>query len=263
MPLPIRQPFLHRQVTRRLPAHFHWTFPSLILCASLAWFALPATATVPSAKQPQPHRHHPRRLHRAAKKMPAAPVPPPVPPLPNWPVNSPPKPAAVTWDSRGLAIVASNSSLADILQQVSVATGVQVRGFSSDQRIFGSYGPAPAREVLAQLLSGSGYNVLILGGLGGQPPTQVVLSPRPAGPAPPAPPMQQSANDNGYNDDASPAPQQGPDFQPSPQVRTPQQIMDEMERRRQMILQQQQQNQAQPGTPNPQQDQQDPNEPNP
>lgn len=264
MPLPSRQPSLHRPVPRRFPAYFHWTFPSLILCAALVLPALPASATVPAHALPQPSHHHARRIRRAAAKKPAAPIPPPATPLPYWPVNDQPKPAAVTWDSRGLSIVASNSSLADILQQVSVATGVHVRGFSADQRIFGSYGPAPAREVLSELLSGSGYNVLILGGLGGQPPTEVVLSPRPTGPAPPAPPMQQSSFDNGYNEDASPAPP-GPAFQPGPQVRTPQQIMEEMERRRQMF--QQQQNQMQPGVPptmqpNPQQNQQDPNDPN-
>ncbi|HEU5457165.1 MAG TPA: hypothetical protein VFU68_00965 [Terracidiphilus sp.] len=258
MPVPSRQPSTHRSVPRRVSAHFHWTFPSLILCASLALFALPAAlpaaAMVPAATQPSPHPQHPRHSRRTAKKQPAAPVPPPAPPLPNWPANEQPKPAAVTWDSRGLSIVASNSSLADILHQVSIATGVQVQGFSTDQRIFGSYGPAPAREVLAQLLAGSGYNVLIFGGLGSQPPTQLVLSPRPTGTAPPASPMQQSSYDNADSYDQPAPPQQGPEFQPSPQVRTPQQTMEEMERRRQMLLQQ---NQTHPEQQQPQ----DPNEP--
>jgi hypothetical protein len=162
-------------------------------------------------------------------------------------------PASVTWDSRGLTIVAANSSLADILHQVSIATGVHVEGFSTDQRIFGDYGPGPAREVLSELLSGSGYNVLILGGRSSTPPTRVILSPRPTGPAPPPPPMQESDQDNGYPADSEPQPPldgNAPGFQPSPPVRTPQQIMEEMQRRRQQMQQQQQQQQQPQANPN-------------
>ena len=32
-----------------------------------------------------------------------------------------------------------------------------------DQRVFGTYGRGPARDVIAQLLDGSGYDVLMIG----------------------------------------------------------------------------------------------------
>jgi hypothetical protein len=61
---------------------------------------------------------------------------------------------------------ATNSSLQQILSDVSTATGVKVEGTPGDQRVYGSYGPAPARDVLSQLLDGSGYNVLMIGDQG-------------------------------------------------------------------------------------------------
>lgn len=258
MRIPLGRTSASHRTPRRIPAHFCWTRPALILCAALAFaipaFAAPSVSATGTSAHPQPRHHQAARIRRVAQKKPAAPVPPPLPPAPNWPINSQPKPASVTWDSRGLSVVASNSSLADILHQVSIATGVHVQGFSADQRIFGTYGPGPAREVLSDLLSGAGYNVLILGGLGSAPPTRIVLSARPTGPTPPAPPMQQSdEDDQGYPMDAPPLPpvdNNAPGYQPSPPVRTPQQIMEEMERRRQQQLQQQQQQQQPQANPN-------------
>ena len=256
MRIPIRRAFAFLLIPRHIPAHLRWTLPALILCASLFAVAPAASAAVTTA-HPQPRRHQTRRVRRVVEKKPPAPIPPPAPPTPNWPVNSQPQPASVTWDSRGLTVVASNSSLADLLHQISVATGVQVEGFSADQRVFGEYGPGPAREILSEILTGSGYNVLILGGRGSSPPTRIVLSARPTGPAPAAPPPTQVSNDvNSYPADSEPQPPidpNAPGFQPSPPVRTPQQVMQEMERRREMQLQQQQQQQqGNPNSPNPQ-----------
>jgi hypothetical protein len=127
-------------------------------------------------------------------QKPAAVVPPPqavslppvpaTPPLPNWPANDKPVDAKVVLDSKGLSIVAANSSLQQILDQVATDTGAKVEGMSGDQRIFGAYGPGPARDVIAQLLDGSDYNVLIVGDLAAGVPLQIVLSSRPSGPAP-------------------------------------------------------------------------------
>lgn len=244
---PIWRPLTFTCIPRRIPAHLCWTLSGLILFATLS-LATPASAT---DTPPRPH-HKAHRIRRTAAKRPAEAVPPPAPPLPNWPINAQPQPPTVTWDSHGLAIIASNSSLIQILQQVSTATGVSVVGLSGDKRIFGTYGPGPAREVLAQLLTGTGYNVLILGGTDSAPPTRIILSQRPTGPAPPPPPSQESNYDNGYPADATPQPpidSNSPGFQPSPPVRTPQQIMEEMQRRRLMQLQQQQQ-QGNPNSPN-------------
>jgi hypothetical protein len=143
----------------------------------------PATAasSTPAHKKVHPHKH-------AAAQPPAAPVTtapakPPEPELPKWPANEKPTPASVTWDSQGLRIDAANSSLAQILHDVATATGATVEGFDSDQRVFGAFGPGPARDVLCQLLQGSGYNLLLIGDQGQGTPREILLSLRHAGTA--------------------------------------------------------------------------------
>ena len=105
------------------------------------------------------------RAHQKLKKQEPAPVAqtPPPPPMPDWPINDKPSPASVVWDATGLRINASNSSLQQILSEVSTETGTKVEGLSADQRVYGEYGPGKARDVLSQLLQGSGYNVLLAG----------------------------------------------------------------------------------------------------
>jgi hypothetical protein len=157
-----------------------------------------------------------------------------------------------------LRIDAANSSLAQILHDVSTATGTQVEGFATDQRVFGSYGPGEARDVLAQLLQGSGYNLLMIGDQGQGTPRQILLSSRNAVAAP-------SANKTGANSDDEDADTEEPAAQPILQPdqphpngipsRTPQQLMQEMQLRQQQTGQRgvQQNNQpiltAPPNTP--------------
>ena len=127
------------------------------------------------------HKHvHPRKKPAAATPAPQ-PAPPPAPvapPPPNWPANDLPGAASVVFDSHGLLVVASNSSLAQILKEVSLETGVKVEGMDADQRIFGTYGPGPARDVISQLLDGSGYDVLMIGDRGEGTPRRIVLTAR-------------------------------------------------------------------------------------
>jgi hypothetical protein len=106
--------------------------------------------------------------------------------VPPWPVNEKADPASVRWDSRGLRIEADNSSLAQILNDVAAITGAKVEGLSTDQRIFGNYGPGPARDVLSQLFDGSGYNILLTGEQGQGTPLKIVLSLRQTGAALPS-----------------------------------------------------------------------------
>jgi hypothetical protein len=84
-----------------------------------------------------------------------------------------------------------------------------VEGFDSDQRVFGAFGPGPAREVLCQLLQGSGYNVLLIGDQGQGTPREILLSLRHAGSATaavnPAP-----ARDEDADTDEQPQPSQPP-----------------------------------------------------
>lgn len=169
-------------------------------------------------------------------------------------MNDRPAHAAVTWDSQLLRINATNSSLQQILADVSSATGARFEGVNQDQRIFGDYGPGRARDVLTQLLQGSGYNFLMVGDEGQGVPRQIVLSSPRSGNEPPSaarpgqdepeeeivdtPPVEQQPQPN------PPAPPIRPGFSPDGSPRTPQQIQQEM------LLRQQQQMQQQQGQPN-------------
>jgi hypothetical protein len=181
-------------------------------------------------------------------------VTPPAPPPPDWPVNDKAVPASVDWNGRVLSISATNSSLQQILSDISTATGVKVEGAAADQRIYGSYGPAPARDVLSELLDGSGYNVLMVGDQGEGTPRTLVLTTKANGPAPNAAANSQ-ARPSGDDDAEEPEQPEQPDpnFRrpiglPPGQNRPPQQIMQELEQRR-LQMQQLQQQQGTPVTP--------------
>jgi hypothetical protein len=141
-------------------------------------------------------------------------------PIPAWPVNEAPKPAVVQWDSHGLRITAKNSSLRQILVDVSSRTGATLEGMGADERVFGEYGPAPAKEVLAQLLHGSAYNVMLIGDQGQGTPRQIVLSVRSAANPNQAQHSAQPAQNSG-DDDSEPVVDDTPVQQPPPMPRPP------------------------------------------
>ena len=181
------------------------------------------------------------------------PPPPPAPDPPKWPLNDAPAPASVKWDSHGLQVEAPNSSLRQILDEVATTTGAKVEGLGPDERVFGEYGPGPARDIISQILHGSNYNVLMLGDQGEGTPREIILSQRTAGPATPQVNNRQNAQDDDA-DQPSPEPEE-PNRQtvvpPQPMNQgpmTPQQRMLEMQRQ-QMMMQQQQQQQQQQGVP--------------
>jgi hypothetical protein len=208
---------------------------------------------VPADKPIHPHKR-PSAAHplTPADSLPPAPVTPPAPQLPNWPANDKPAEASVTWDSQGLRINATNSSLQQILNDVSTATGAKVEGLGSDERVFGAYGPGQARDILSQLLQGSGYNVIMIGDQGQGTPRQIVLSPRQTGSPQPAVASQPTTSDEDADVDEQPQQQQQqpvPPFRPGfapggGPPRTPQQALQERQ-------QQQQQQQPSPSPGNP------------
>ena len=212
----------------------------------------PAAVAPPNLSSPAHKPAHPpkRGTHAQspAAHAAAAPATPPAPEVPKWPANEKPAPASVMWDSQGLRIDAANSSLAQILQDVSAATGATVEGFDTDQRVFGVYGPGPARDVLSQLLQGSGYNIVLVGDQGQGTPRAIVLSVRHAGTTTPA---AKSAPANDEESDTEEHPQQQqpaippvrPGFPPGMPPRTPQQMMPQR---------------PQPGQPPPRQPPSDP-----
>jgi hypothetical protein len=171
-----------------------------------------------------------------------------------------------------IAVAASNSSLNQILHDISRLTGIKISGGVTDERVFGDYGPASPAQVLATLLDGAGSNMLLVQSTG-DAPTELILTSRQGGPTPPNPnaqsfqePSESSEEappnpvarpirhqppspyaprpvptpDNPTtpvqtNDTSAPAPQGDSTVQPSSPngIKTPQQIYDELQRMRQ------------------------------
>jgi hypothetical protein len=94
--------------------------------------------------------------------------------------------ARVNYAGGTLEVRADNSSLNQILRDISRQTGMKIVGGVADQRVFGVYGPAAAGTVLQTLLDGTGANVL-LRETPEHVPEELVLSPRSGGIAPPGP----------------------------------------------------------------------------
>ena len=89
------------------------------------------------------------------------PTPTPSPPL--TPEQLPPRAPQVSWDGKQLSINSENSTLADILVAVRGRTHavIEIPPGAAAERVAVQLGPAPAREVLTSLLSGSNFNYVI------------------------------------------------------------------------------------------------------
>jgi len=237
----------------------------ILFAALLASAGLVAQPDAALRQTPPPHRppHARRRAippRPAAVPAPAAVAPaqlaPAAPPTPQWPVNGPPDPPTVAWDGHILRIDAMNASLGRILKDVSAQTGAKLQGFdpdqqSADQRIFGNYGPGAPREVLLQLLEGTGYNVIIVGDRNAGEPLRIVLSVQPKGLPPGAQDNAPSENDQNDVDEPPqqpypPQPYMRPGLNPNQPPRTPQQIYQEMQQREQQLREEQLQRENQP-----------------
>jgi hypothetical protein len=230
----------------------------LRLAAILEVSLLALACTLPATAQTAtPHKIQPHKRAATAKQPTPPPQPeaPPAPKPPDWPANDRPADATVVWNSQGLRIDATNSSLSQILKDISTATGTKIDGLGADQRIFGTYGPGAARDVIARLLYGSGYNILMIGDQGQGTPRSILLTTQTKGGASQ---VANGNNDSSANDDTADADEQPEQPQPQPQPpglrngfapgappRSPQQIMQEMQQR-------QQQQQPTQGPPPPQ-----------
>ncbi len=218
------------------------------------------------------------RTHKAKKPQP----PPPLPsgtqgPVPQIPLDSIPAVAPqVSYQDGLLTIAAPNSTLADILRGVRKHTSAEIEiPASANERVATHLGPAPAREVMAELLNGSRFNYILLGSpqdanalvkvvlvakTGPDNPGSqtakagekvVTVQDQPdegaAGDAPDAP--EAAAEDTpDDNADQSAAEAEQPAAPEEPGVKTPQQLLQEMQQR-QLLMQQQQQQVGQPGVP--------------
>jgi hypothetical protein len=171
-------------------------------------------------------------------------------------LDKPPQPATVTLSSGELAVKADNSSLSQILGQLASTSGMTFNGLGKDQRVFGSYGPGTPQQVLSSLLDGAGYNVMMLGVSRDGAPRQLILTARSNTPVSAAQPQSSpdddqpppEEDDNQNNNDSPPVnfperinpviPHENPDSPQGNGVKTPQQILQEL----QQLRQQQQQN---------------------
>ena len=215
--------------------------------------------------------------------LPSGPTGQAVPPIPLD--SMAPVPPQVSYQNDQLTIVAPNSTLGDILRAVRKQTGAEIEVPAAPERVVTRLGPGLAREVMAELLNGSRFNYVLLGSPANDAVlTRVVLvvktgpdnanlangptfaEQRPPGNMPPntGPPQEagatevQAADDN--TDDAADqaaaeaeAEQQQqqqaaqPPEQPQPGVKTPQELLQEMQQRQLQF--QQQQNPGQPPVP--------------
>ncbi len=160
----------------------------IVVAASLSLSAQTSAPTNASQSTPgnaHTQHHvvsHRKRHHARAKVTEPVVVAPVAPPPPVPPAQQPSIPARIMFhpesrqSSGSLEIVANNSSLIDILNQVSHQTGMAVEGLNHDERIYGKYGPAPVSATLTQLLDGAGYDYIIVGGSPGKPPAKLQLT---------------------------------------------------------------------------------------
>ena len=93
-------------------------------------------------------------------------------------------PAQVRYSPGLLEVIADDSSLTQILSEISRQTGMKLSGGVADERVFGKYGPAAPAEVIASLLDGTNTNML-LRETAASAPEELILTPREGGPTPP------------------------------------------------------------------------------
>jgi len=143
------------------------------------------------------------------------------PPPPATPAQMPPLPPQVKYQNGLLTIVASNSTLNDVLQAVAMRTNATLDAPATltAQRVVVALGPAPPREVLANLLQGMDY---VLVGSSNDPAAihDIILRPSsgPMGPPPiavPAVPVEAETRGE------APGSSNPPPNQPPPPRRAP------------------------------------------
>ena len=185
----------------------------------------------------------------------------------------------VTYQNRQLTIVAENSTLGDILRAVKTQTGASIDFPSNaNSRVVAHLGPGPSRDVLASLLNGTLFNYVLLGTVNDPSAVgKIILTQKPTGGeaqsavnVPPNMTGQQQnypvANMPGQSGDeqepdseteveppTDPSEQpasEAPNGQQQPGLRTPEQLLQELQRQQQLQQQMQQQQQGNPQQPN-------------
>ena len=148
--------------------------------------------------------------------QPTIPTPTPAATVPTFVApKTPTHRARVTFLAGQLTIVADNSSLNQILREISRTTGMTIAGGVSEDRVYGTYGPADTGTVLSELLTGSGTNFLLRES-SPSAPRELVLTTRQGGATLPTPASMHSEDDD--RDLADIPPQQTVPTTPRPQA---------------------------------------------
>ena len=207
---------------------------------------------------------------QAKKSEPVSEVPQAPPPPPTLEQQAP-TPPQVTYKNGQLAIDSRNATLSQVLRSVQAQTGasVEIPPGAGNERVVATLGPGEPKDVLASLLNGSKFNYVILGeannpgsvqkvilmaSTGGTPAAYVATTaqntPLPPQPSqavePPEEDYQQASEPEVEN---QPAPNQptlpgGENLTPdvtNPAGRTPEQMLQELQRMQQQQQQMQQQ----------------------
>ncbi|MBB5316425.1 hypothetical protein [Tunturibacter empetritectus] len=210
---------------RHNPSYYHMQSITPIRFVTCVGFTLSALLSAkPTPAQTNPAPQATPSVQSVSTLPPTAPTSAPAPltpALPLTPAQEQPKHAQVTLANGILSVTADNSSLNQILRQISHETGIKIIGGVVDERVFGKYGPDAPSQILAELLDGTGSNMLLLA-RDGATPAQLILTPRQGGPTPPNP-NAQAFDDKPDTDDAQSASEPPPAASaepPSPRNRT-------------------------------------------
>jgi hypothetical protein len=190
------------------------------------------------------------RTHKVKKQPPPPPLPSgPRGPVPQVPLDAlPAVPPQVSYQNGLLTIVAPNSTLSEILRGVRKHTAAEIEiPANANERVATNLGPAPARDVMAELLNGSRFNYILLGSPNDSNLlVRVVLvaktgpdnpEPNPADAAADAKPVVVDTPDSDVqpDDPAEDAAEQQappePEGPPDHGIKTPQQMLQEMQQR--------------------------------
>lgn len=124
----------------------------------------PASKPVPAVIGSSPKASSPKTRHHDKKSQPIAEAPQPAP-VPPTLEEQPPTPPQVTYRDGQLSIVSTNATLSQILRSVQQQTGavIDVPPGSGNERVVAKLGPGKPQAVLSSLLDGSKFNYVILG----------------------------------------------------------------------------------------------------
>ena len=260
-----------------MPHRFTNLLLLVLACGALAVAEVPHHAKSQKASSKPSPVKAPQTQTAQTKAAPAA-QQPQAAPAPVMPENQPSSPPDVNLRAGQLTIIARNSTLGDVLNAVKQKTGASVdMPPASSERVVGQFGPGAPREVLAQLLNGSHYDYVLVGSPADPGALKkIVLMAKASGPEPAPPPQQgneqpneplqavpdveqSESPDEGASEPPAPMIQQPEEEQPpsdqpdqqqgQPVVKTPEQLLRELQQQQQQQQQEQQNQSGPPGAP--------------